>query len=38
MEQASFFELCRLIGKRAASMVAGLDGCFLSDGELPLEA
>lgn len=34
MEEASFFQLCKLMGKRAASMVVGSDRYFLKDGEL----
>ena len=34
MEQASFFQLCQLMDKRAASMVVGSDRYLLTDGEL----
>jgi len=34
MEQASFFQTCMLMGKRAASMVIGSDRYRLVDGTL----
>lgn len=34
MEEASFFQVCRLMGKRAASLVVGSDRYFLEAGEL----
>jgi purine-nucleoside phosphorylase len=34
MEEASFFQVCQLMGKRAASLVVGSDRYFLEDGKL----